>query len=1123
MGIIQTLGRTAWRKFITDGVPSSGANTPLKSEIIAFVDAVDTQVAAIANGITTRLASAALATTANTTLSGEQTIDGTLTSGTRIAVWKQSTGATITNADGSTNSPQNGVYVTGAGAWTRATDADTAAELSKSAIYVRGGTANQGLTIFFSIASSATIGTDVSPAIIIDDSETYATLETRVDTAEDDIDALQAADTALDGRLDTAESTLVTLDGRLDTAETEIDALQAADTAQGVTNSAFSTAIAAEAVTRAAGDALLNGFIAAQTTRIDGIEPMILNEREATQFWSNVISGVPVGRAALATGAVVTNNDGKAVRVTGNATVAPRAAYRIRANHVLRAEWSVRRATNPADPLGDSVSLMVAWLDKNYAAIGSPTQVEAINVAVADGRVTRVKELAAASGLGADYVGPSGTVYAVPYVQTFGPDGVTDIDWPLVIDVTAALNLSDEIAAQIADLGDITAAVAAAEQAAADAEAALAAINGTPGLNGLFSNAYLGKTAAYTVVNGDKGKTISLGGSDCYTLTFGAASTYDNEFGVIVVNDDTGRAKFISLNGTIHKLWPKQQAIVLNNNDVWFIDKPDRWKLTSETIFYVDSTAGVNYTNDGLAPGAGGAWAHEMLLYTHIVENIDIGGDFHLILQFADGTYTHGLHLAAHLIGRDGGDNFVIRGENATGTILAPTSAAGVGIYTGQSVRIRNMRIESASGNGVETAQAAGTMYIGANVVFGDCGGSHMSATDGHIVIDNPYTIDGDAGVGHYNAAAKGLIDGAGQTVTVAQNVSFGTAFAIASSNGVIGTPGFTFSLGAFTVTGPRYLLATGGIMAIGTLSETYFPGTVAGSNTGGQYNNAFGALTWTGLQTFAASTGFPVFYTFTDDGANGPQTISQHLSASPAVNDYINRHLMQGKDSGGTTTTYATWATRIADATDTSEDGLFDVSTVGAGTLAIRHTTGLGFYMAGATGGDKGAGTINATAVYDDNVLLSCYVFDQAFDKKISSKKWDALVPNRKTAIMENAIETYIDSDGVEQSYKTSKPTGKFQVEKRIHEPMRKFRDRIGTGYDPLTMEGYIAHCRDKRHLPSMPNEQKFDAEEGMPAGAWIQRLIEDAEIKAVLMAKMHERIEALETALATASKAKH
>src|SRR5690606_33797287 len=37
----------------------------------------------------------------------------------------------------------------------------------------------------------------------------------------------------------------------------------------------------------------------------------------------------------------------------------------------------------------------------------------------------------------------------------------------------------------------------------------------------------------------------------------------------------------------------------------------------------------------------------------------------------------------------------------------------------------------------------------------------------------------------------------------------------------------------------------------------------------------------------------------------------------------------------------------------------------------------GAGLRVGSPTGGDKGAGTINAVAIYDDNVLLTDYVFE--------------------------------------------------------------------------------------------------------------------------------------------------
>jgi hypothetical protein len=69
-----------------------------------------------------------VATTANITLSGEQTIDGFTTSASRVLVKNQTT------------TSQNGIYVSSASTWTRATDADTWAELISAFVFVSQGT-----------------------------------------------------------------------------------------------------------------------------------------------------------------------------------------------------------------------------------------------------------------------------------------------------------------------------------------------------------------------------------------------------------------------------------------------------------------------------------------------------------------------------------------------------------------------------------------------------------------------------------------------------------------------------------------------------------------------------------------------------------------------------------------------------------------------------------------------------------------------------------------------------------------------------------------------------------------------------------------------------------------------
>lgn len=88
------------------------------------------------------------ATTANITLSGEQTIDTVaLVSGDRVLVKNQSTGS------------QNGIYIVSAGAWSRATDADADAEFDAGkTVFIEYGTDN-GSERWALLTSSVVVGT----------------------------------------------------------------------------------------------------------------------------------------------------------------------------------------------------------------------------------------------------------------------------------------------------------------------------------------------------------------------------------------------------------------------------------------------------------------------------------------------------------------------------------------------------------------------------------------------------------------------------------------------------------------------------------------------------------------------------------------------------------------------------------------------------------------------------------------------------------------------------------------------------------------------------------------------------------------------------------------------------
>ncbi|MDJ0631055.1 MAG: hypothetical protein QNJ44_22545 [Rhodobacter sp.] len=131
--------QSVWR-----GNPIAEDHQPDPSAIVQQLTEIHATATAAADG-QNWLADADLATTANVTLSGEQTIDGTLTSASRLLVKDQ------------TDATENGVYVTAAGAWSRATDADTSAEIARAYIRVDGGTANGGKR--FAVDGSPTLGT----------------------------------------------------------------------------------------------------------------------------------------------------------------------------------------------------------------------------------------------------------------------------------------------------------------------------------------------------------------------------------------------------------------------------------------------------------------------------------------------------------------------------------------------------------------------------------------------------------------------------------------------------------------------------------------------------------------------------------------------------------------------------------------------------------------------------------------------------------------------------------------------------------------------------------------------------------------------------------------------------
>jgi len=163
--------------------------------------------------------------------------------------------------------------------------------------------------------------------------------------------------------------------------------------------------------------------------------------------------------------------------------------------------------------------------------------------------------------------------------------------------------------------------------------------------------------------------------------------------------------------------------------------------------------------------------------------------------------------------------------------------------------------------------------------------------------------------------------------------------------------------------------------VAIGTLS---LPVAIADGGTGA--TNAAGARAALGLAGLADDnllTGANRFQGAvmleSGDGSSveGPVANFDRLSASPAANDAIGVIAFRAKGGGGNTLVYAKLGGQIIDPADASEDGRLLLQTVIAGTLGARAYVGDGVVVGSPVGADKGGGTINALALYQNGAAM--------------------------------------------------------------------------------------------------------------------------------------------------------
>lgn len=283
----------------------------------------------------------------------------------------------------------------------------------------------------------------------------------------------------------------------------------------------------------------------------------------------------------------------------------------------------------------------------------------------------------------------------------------------------------------------------------------------------------------------------------------------------------------------------------------------------------------------------------------------------------------------------------------------------------------------------------------------------------------------------------------------------------------------------ALDVDGNVIVLDSDGDTKIGATTDDQILVTIANATAGGWNASGLsvGTSTSSAYLTVQATSAAAGYFEWSDDTATVGPTITLHReSSSPAASDDLGQIRFTGINSASATVTYASHRVEIQDTTSTAETGRHVFYTTVSGTLAERVRIGNGLYTPNATGGDRGADTINASNVYDDGSLLTCYVLEAWQDGVVTPERWDA---------------TTVDGSQ--------------------HGRARSFSQ---VASDRLDLDKFADYLKTQRHLPAFPAPDRWESEweKKMPIGEMGQRLWETIELLAVHVVTLHERVKTLE-----------
>lgn len=178
---------------------------------------------------------------------------------------------------------------------------------------------------------------------------------------------------------------------------------------------------------------------------------MLERPGDATQLFADSYGGAPEASVGTIRSPVISAN-GKVLQISGAGVLARRGWMRIELGRKYLVRAVMQRATDPVDPNNDAIQFGVAWFTNSGGqVVGAPVSVVGTFSAltVESGRTQKEAIIGLAPGDDITNVAPGTTVYARPYVQSYGAGGVTSIEVLSIKDVTDSIG--DAIASGLVD------------------------------------------------------------------------------------------------------------------------------------------------------------------------------------------------------------------------------------------------------------------------------------------------------------------------------------------------------------------------------------------------------------------------------------------------------------------------------------------------------------------------------------------------------------------------------------------------------------------------------------------------------------------------------------------------